>query len=328
MPISQGGPDRYREHFIMSSVSRRSAISCGALCQPDSRKGGQPAAHVVAHPDDDAELQTVHEWLTARPIAELLRTATDNAVKYVLDGARTWRFDLLDPRVDSDERSSVGTKLQYHVIEHLVLKKVPPLDTIVAGVPVEIKGTVRNGYPWMIPREGQCQITLMIRIDPKLNRFAAWLMRTHRVWLTGGNGNQDKKRSPLADAVRNYALPVVDWTDLPAEPLRNLTPPQLEVVFGNDGLCKRATALFSYLPEVVIPRSSLATVGAGLHDPMKRIREAKKPLRDNLDLILLVGTWVEDRAAARALGHQIQAEDWLAVPRKRFADLGVDVPVR
>lgn len=248
-------------------------------------------------------------------------------MRYVLDGARTWRFNLLDPKVDSDERSSVGTKLQYHVIECLGLKKVPPLDTEIVGVPVEIKGTIRDETaPWMIPREGQCQVTMLIRIDPKGNRFAAWLMRTHRVWLTGGHGNQDKKRSPLVEPFRAYALPLVGWTNLPVEPLKRLSLQQLGVVFGNDGLRKRASALFRYLPEVIVPRSSLVTVGAGLHDPMKRIREAKATLRNDHGVILLAGKWVDERDAARAFGHEIGPEDWVAVPEARFAQLGVDIP--
>ncbi|SDL09287.1 Restriction endonuclease NaeI [Nocardioides sp. YR527] len=301
-------------------------VQPGSTCQPDTRKGVAPPAHQIVHPDNDADLQAVHKWLLAQPVTDLLRTATDDAVRYILDGARTWRFDLLDPKVDSDERSAVGTKLQYHIIERLGLKKVPPLDTEIVDVAVEIKGTVRDGYVWMIPREGQCQVTLLVRIDPKNHRFAAWLMRTHRVWLTGGDGNQDKKRSTLAGPVRAFAMPVVSWTDLPPEPLRLLNLDQLEVVFGDAGLRKRATALFTYLPETVIPRSSLVTVGAGLHDPMKRIREAKVPLRNDHDLIVLVGTWVDERQTARAFGHDLGEEGWVAVPRSRFAEVGVTVP--
>lgn len=299
----------------------------GALCQPDARKGNRPSAHVILEPAQDPELQAVYAWLMAQPLEELLKTAADDAVKYVLDGARTWRFDLLDPKVDSDERSSVGTKLQYHVIEQLGLKKVPPLDTEIAGVPVEIKGTVRDSTAaWMIPQEGQCQITLMIRIDPKLHRFAAWLMRTHRAWLSGGKGNQDLKRSPLVAPFRAYALPVAGWSELPPEPLRLLTYDQVEVVFGKDGVMKRATALFTYLPETVIPRSTLMTVGANRDDAMKRMREAKRPLRDDHDLIVLVGKWVDERQAAGAFGHVLGPKDWVAIPRHRFSAAGIQVP--
>jgi len=296
----------------------------GDWCQPDERRAGIPSAHEIGLPEHDLDLMRVHGWLTDRPIAQLLRTATDDAVKYVLDGARTWRFDLTDPKVDSDERASVGVKLQYHVIQKLGLSKVPPLDTSVLGVAVEIKGTVRN--TWMIPREGQCEVTLLIRIDAAENRFAAWLMRPHRAWLTGKKGNRDLKRSPRVEAERRYALEVVPWTDLPPEPLRLLNHEQLKVVFReNVGLCRRLVALFESLPMVVIPRESILVVGAGLADPLRRARQAKSELRSK-DLILLVGTWRHDRQAAEEIGFELAGGAWVAVPLARFQALGVTVP--
>lgn len=281
----------------------------------------------MLEPDNDPELRDVYRWLVAQPLAEVLTESVDAAIQYVLDGPRTWRFDLSDAKVDSDERSSVGTKLQYHVIEKLSLTKSPPLDTVIAGVPVEIKASVRNETaPWMIPREGQCQVTILIRVDLQTNTFAAWLMRTHRAWLNGGKGNQDLKRSPLVTPFRKFALPLIGWTALPPQPLKLLTPDQIKVVFGNMGLKRRAAALFSYLPETVIPRASLVTVGAGHHDPMKRFREAKALLRSDHDLIPLVGKWVDERRAALIFGHSLGTQDWVAVHKDRFAEHGIDIP--
>ncbi|OOC08157.1 NaeI family type II restriction endonuclease [Amycolatopsis azurea] len=141
------------------------------------------------------------------------------------------------------------------MIQCLELRKEPPLDTTILDIPVEIKGTVRN--TWMIPREGRCEITLMIQIDAKQHRFQALLMRTHRAWLTGKKDNCD------------YALEVAPWTPLPPEPVRLLSMEQLRVVFGSDGMRKRVIALFGYLPEQVIPRTTITIVGAGLGDPLK-----------------------------------------------------------
>jgi hypothetical protein len=294
------------------------------MCQPGERKSGARPPHQLEAPHDDVDLIQVYDWLKARPTTELLRDAVDSAVKYVLDGARTWRFDLNNPAVDSDERSSVGTKLQYHIIQALKLVKQPPLDTMIEGLAVEIKGTVRN--TWMIPREGQCEITLLIRIDTRRHAFAAWLMRTHRAWLTGKKGNRDLKRSPRADAFRQYSLEVVPWTSLPPEPLRLLSQTQLLEVFDQGaGLRMRLMALFRALPEIVIPRSSITVVGAGLHDPMKRAREAKSALRGE-GLIVLVGTWVDERQAAAELGFDLADEAWVAVPVERFTREGVVIP--
>ncbi|MCF8611523.1 hypothetical protein L5G28_15350 [Gordonia sp. HY285] len=274
------------------------------------------------HPDDDAELQHVAEWLRQNSVVERLCAAADDAIRYVLDGARTWRFSLSAGEVDSDERSSVGTKLQYHVIEQLGLSKEPPLDTTIVGLPVEIKGTVRD--TWMIPREGQCEITLMIQIDDKEQRMRALLMRTHRAWLTGGRGNRDLKRSPRRAAVREYAMEIAPWTGLPSEPLRLLKREQLEVVFGPKGQVKRLTALFGYLPGVIIPRSSIETVCAKNQDPMRRARQAKEHVLEEHGLIVLVGTWTEERRLAARLGYDLGDSAWVAVDRSLVKAVDLD----
>ncbi|MBD8518783.1 NaeI family type II restriction endonuclease [Plantibacter sp. CFBP 8804] len=303
--------------------SRQDIPGPGDICQPEARRVGVYDAHAIEDPSVDHDLQVVYRWLRSLPITDLLSAAVDDAVKYVLDGPRTWRFDLMSPEVDSDERASVGTKLQYHVINRLGLIKEPPLDTSILGIAVEIKGTV--GRTWMIPREGQCEVTLLFRINARRHTFEVWLMRTHRAWLTGGNGNRDLKRSPIAGAVRRYALIVVPETPLPPEPLRQLTPEHLDVVFGPAGLRRRLVALFEALPEVVIPRGSIAVVGAGLGDPMKRAREAKSDLRRR-GLIVLVGTWPVERRLAAELGFDISGEAWVAVREESFAFYGLKVP--
>lgn len=292
----------------------------GDLCQPDPRRAGPRNEHVINAPADDDELQQVLAWLIAQPIAALLRTAVDDAVRYVLDGARTWRFDLTSDKVDSDERSSVGTKLQYHVIEHLDLLKEPPLDTTITGIPVEIKGTV--GKTWMIPREGQCEITLMVQIDAQKHQFRTLLMRTHRAWLTGGLGNRDLKRSPRTGAIDQYAIEVVPWSGLPPEPLRNLDAAQVREVFGPYGLRRRLTALFGYLPETVVPRSSIETVGAGLKDPTRRARQAKQDVLMEHGLVILVGTWNPQFNAAARLGHDLSNGAWVAIPKEKLESHG------
>lgn len=282
-----------------------------------------PLPHAIKAPADDLELLRVYDWLMDRPIADLLRQAVDESIKYVLDGARTWRFDLNDPEVDSDERSSVGTKLQYHVIQKLGLKKMPPLDTVVDDLPVEIKGTVNR--TWMIPREGQCQISLLVRINAKANSFAVWLMRTHRAWLNEG-GNQDKKRTPKAEAVGRYALEVVPWDSLPDDPLRLLTSEQLGVVFDrSSGMRRRAASLFEFVPRTIVPRSTLEVVGAGLKDPLKRAREARVDLRAK-GIILVVGTWLEERRSAYQLGVDLDEDEWCAFPESDFTSANIPVP--
>lgn len=292
----------------------------GTECQRDSRppRKNQPAVpplppHPVTAPEDDEDLQRVRDWLVARPLQDLLTKAVVDAINYVLDGASTGRFDLNDPEVDSDERSSVGTKVQYRVLNELGLPKEKPLDTTIAGVAVDIKNTVAQN--WMIPREAQCEVCILIQIDADGDRFSARLMRTHRALLNAGN--QDSKRSIIKAAVVDYAVPLfdVEWAPLPRNPLRDLTSEQREVVFApRKGQAVRLTALFGYLPETIIPRHAILTVCANRDDPLRRVRQVKEKVLAEHGLTLLCGTWAEDRDVARNAGYDLGSQDWLAIP--------------
>lgn len=288
------------------------------MCTPDSRPGYVRAPHAVVDPSRDVELQHVYSWLAPSPLEKHFTRAVDDAVKYVLDGARTGRFDLMGPDVDSDERATVGTKLQYRILNEYRLIKEAPLDTTILGIPVELKATVGSG--WMIPTEGQCEICLLMQVDARNARHRAFLMRTHRVWLREG-ANKDGKRGIISAALSKYALPLLDWTPLPPEPLKLLSPPQLDVVFSpRVGQTERLTALFGYLPDVVIPRSSIETVCAGNKDPMRRTRQAKPLVRERFGYTLLCGTWNEDLELASARGYDISGDAWVALTPEAMSD--------
>lgn len=268
-------------------------------------------AHEIVHPDDDEEIQQVLAWLRSRPVEKLMTGAVIDAIEYVLDGARTFRFDLNSPEVDSDERRTVGVKLQYRILEAFELPKERPLDTTILGIPVELKATI--GSNWAIPREGQCQICLLTQVDSKRDRYRVYLMRTHRRWLNEGK-NQDSKRTIRADARDTYAIEVLPWTPLPRNPLKDLTQEQLEVVFApNVGIKRRVTALFGYLPEVVIPRTSIETVAAMAKDPLRRARQAKPDIFFQHDLVVLMGTWTPQRELASDYGFDLSGDAWVAV---------------
>lgn len=237
--------------------------------------------------------------MLAQPLVPLLTAAVDEAIQYVLDGSRTGRFDLNGADVDSDERGTVGTKLQYRVSDALGLVKARPLDTHIAGVPVDIKGTVAAN--WSIPREGQCEICLLVQVDAAHDRFRANLMRTHRVWLNGGSGNGDKKRGVRKEPFDRYSVPLTNWEPLPRNPLKLLNQTQRDVVFApNLGQLVRLTALFGFLPNVVIPRHVIQTVGAGNDDPLRRARQAKDAVLQQHGLRLLCGKWPAERIQALA----------------------------
>lgn len=279
----------------------------GDACVSD--RAGAP--HNIAHPDDDHELQQVHAWIQSAPVDQLMTGAVVEAIEYVLDGARTFRFDLNSSEVDSDERRTVGVKLQYRILEAFGLPKEGPLDTTIVGIPVELKATI--GGNWAIPREGQCEICLLTQVDSTNDRFRVFLMRTHRRWLNEGK-NQDSKRTIRADARDAFAIPVLEWTSLPRSPLKDLTPAQLAVVFKpRVGIKRRVTALFGFLPEVVVPRVAIQTVGAMAKDPLRRARQAKPDVHFSHGLVILMGTWTPQRELAAKHGFDLSDEAWVAI---------------
>lgn len=165
----------------------------------------------------------------------------------------------------------------------------------------------------MIPREGQCEICLLTQIDSANDRHRSFLMRTHRRWLREGN-NQDRKKSIRAQALREYALPVLDWTPLPPNPLKRLTNDEVKVVFDlHVGIKRRVTALFGFLPEVVVPRVSILTIAANAQDPLRRARQAKPDVLAQHGLVVLMGTWLDERELAARHGFDISGGAWVAI---------------
>lgn len=304
-------------HGLASEAMSDAELDVGlrALATNASKGRGKPAAppgsvcrndrgeeHLLASPEGDHELQAVLTWFHSHPdLPQLIGDAVEDAIYYVLDGARTHRFDLLDDRVDSDERRSVGTKLQYHVVDNLELPKLRHPDTEIVGIGVEIKGTI--GRNWTIPKEGQCGLTLLIRADLQGDRHTAWLMRTHRAWLNDG-ANNDGKRGIGASALGQYAVVLYPWTDLRPNPLKRLTEQQCADVFSDKGQEVRLAHLFDALPGVVIPRAVILTVCAGRHDPMRRARAVRERVCPG-GLALLCGKWSAQRELGRRLGHDL-----------------------
>lgn len=291
--------------MIRANKRGREVPGPGAICTSD-----RGDAHVLQHPLGDPELRVVRDWLLALDgLSKLIGDAVEDAMYYVLDGWRTHRFDLLDKRVDSDERRALGTKLQYHVLENLGLPKLKHPDTEILGIGVEIKGTV--GRTWMIPTEGQCGITLLIRLDIHKRTHGSWLMRTHRVWLN--RPNQDGKRSIASRALAEFAISVYDRARLRPNPLQSLTQDQLDVIFGKKGQEYRLEQFFLALPRVVVPRAVILTICANRDDPMRRVR-AIRPAMLRHGFALLCGKWVPERIAAERMNHDLTGAAWVAVP--------------
>lgn len=271
--------------------------------------------HPLLSPVADVQLQAVLAWFLDHHVAELYTEAIRNSIDYVLDGARTGRFDLRSPKVHPGERASVGAKLEYEVLRVFSLPKSKPLDTLVSEIPVDIKATI--GKNWTIPTEAHCQLCICTQIDLTRNRHRTWLVRTHRSWLYRGAGNNDGKRGLAAQARDQWSVPLYDWTALPVNPLTFLTEEQADQVLAEKpGQVKRLLMMFRFLEGRIIPRNVILTVGAGNGDPMRRARQARDEAAEE-GLTLLCGDWVESRDQAAARGISLRPGEWIALSDKQ-----------
>ncbi|MFC9299356.1 NaeI family type II restriction endonuclease [Streptomyces sp. NPDC057011] len=274
-------------------------------------RGTTAGEHVLHVPAEDTELLKVLGWLRQHDVAGLYTGAIANAIDYVLDGPRTGRYDLQSRKVHPGEKASVGAKLEYEVLRSFNLPKAAPLDTLIAGVPVDIKATV--GSNWAIPSEAHCQVCICTRIHLGQNRHRSWLVRAHTSWLHRGKGNRDGKRGLAVHARDHWSVPLYDWTPLPVNPLTLLTPEQASrVLASRPGQEQRFTLMFQYLEGHIIPRSVISTVGAGRHDPLRRARNVRSRLAQD-GLTLLCGKFPQQRDAAAAHAITLGPEDWIAL---------------
>ncbi|MEV7543008.1 NaeI family type II restriction endonuclease [Streptomyces sp. NPDC089915] len=272
---------------------------------------GDTSEHTLLAPSDDAEAQAVLDWLRAFDVAGLYTGAIANAIDYVLDGARTGRYDLMAPDVHPGEKASVGAKLEYEVLRSFSLPKEPPLDTRIAKVPVDIKATV--GSNWAIPSEAHCQLCICTQIQLGRGRHRSWLVRTHRSWLYRGKGNKDGKRGLAVDARDQWSTPLYDWTPLPVNPLTLLTAEQsARIMAKRPGQEQRFAMMFRHLEGHIIPRSVISTVGAGKLDPLRRARNVRRHLAKD-GLTLLCGKWRDQQDLAAAHKITLGPEDWVAL---------------
>lgn len=272
--------------------------------------------HVLLGPEDDTEIKAVASWLSQYPVGRIYTEAIRNSIDYVLDGGRTGRFDLMSAEVHPGERASVGAKLEYEVLRIFDLPKIKPLDTLIAGVPVDIKATV--GDNWAIPSEAHCQLCICTQIQLKNNRHRSWLVRAHRSWLYRGKGNRDGKRGLAVDARQKWSIPLYEWEDLPVNPLRYLTEDQAaQVLAKKPGQVKRLLMMFRLLKGYIIPRNVILTVGAGNDDPMRRARQARDAAAKE-GLKILCGDWIESREEAAMHGITLRAGEWIALPSEKM----------
>lgn len=205
---------------------------------------------------------------------EALRQSLDE----VLDGQRTGRYD-----VDTLERAE----------KSYLAAKVGILCRAAFGFPPEAAQYPVAGHlvhprfsftgAWALPREAHGHVGLLLTADDAHSRFSVGLLHITDDAVMPGPVERKYRLSPAGRRaihwlVRSGELPENLLLHLPND-VRNLI--LADRVSGQ----KRINELFRHVRDRVIPREPVATV-AHQTDPAKRVRDARRHLRDEGIIIL------------------------------------------
>jgi hypothetical protein len=257
----------------------------------------------MPHASEDQLVQKVKRALLIavrqRP-EDFFRQVIGQAIEEVIDGGRTGRFSL--SQLASTEKAYIGTKVEIIARSALDLPWGDKLDLKIAGEEVDVKNTI--GSTWMIPSEAFNEICLLISSNEADQLFSVGLLRMTADNLTHG-ANKDGKLSVSSQGRSNTDW-LVDRAAFPKSFLASLNDEDRQKIFAQKTRQARVTELLRVAVGRVIPRLAIETL-ARQQDPMKRIRSnggAQDVLKDE-GIVVLVGTWLKDRAVARDLGLSV-----------------------
>jgi Restriction endonuclease NaeI len=278
---------------------------------------GSPADSAAI--DIDPALDEVERWIRnkATHLATLFAKAIRQALDEVIDGGRTGRWAIV--QLEKTEKTYIGTKIEILVRTALELPREKPLDTVIAGHPVDIKwSSVRSS--WQIPTEAVDQLCLLVAGDESRGTFEVGLLRCAGPLLNAGM-NKDGKRTISKDGRARIRWLVAGGT-LPPNFLATLDPAVREAIMAEPPGQRRVRKLFTLVQKTPVPRLTIETL-AQQRDPMRRIRKDK---RDRLGgLRILGGHYAKTNAIVQALGYPPLAKDeYMSVPRNEITQLGLN----
>jgi Restriction endonuclease NaeI len=225
------------------------------------------------------------------------------AVNEVLRGDKTGRYSI--SQLTKQEKAHIGTQVEIAFLRDLFdLRQGHLLDTTIAGVEVDIKNTI--GDNWMIPHEAVGQVCLLISIAEEKQCFSVGLVRTNDGILN--KPNQDGKRS-LSAAGKAEIHWLLHKSRLPVSIFLTMPEDVCQKIWSVPPGQARVTQLFRLVQDQPIHRSDVATL-AQQFDPAKRVRDAKKKLRQE-GILLLSGRY--GRLAAEAKGYKLRPDEWISL---------------
>jgi Restriction endonuclease NaeI len=266
----------------------------------------------------DPPLDDVEAWFRSHDdlestFATLIRQALDE----VIDGGRTGRWSLA--QLESTEKTYIGTKIEILVRSEFELPRQKPMDTTIAGHPVDVKWSA-NRSGWQIPTEAIGHICLLLCGDETHQRFEVGLVRCSEAHLNRGK-NKDQKTTLSADG--RAAIRWLARGTLALNFLATLPASVRDEVMAQPKGQPRVTRLFSLVQRKPVPRLAIVTVAQQGGDPMRRIRKDK---RDRLQgLVVLGGHYKKTRQIVETLGYPpLGKDEYMSLPRAELQAHGFD----
>jgi hypothetical protein len=241
---------------------------------------------------------------------ELLGSAIRQAIDDVIDGPRTGRWTVAD--LEKTEKTYIGTRVEIIVRNALGLERKGPLDTWIAGIPVDIKFSISS--TWAIPREAVGQVCVVLGTDKAIRRFKVGVVRCNEELLNPGR-NQDEKRG-LSKRGRAAIIWITEDGSLKPDFLSELPNSIRDQIFAETTGQARIRKLVMLWQDRPIPRVAIETI-AQQKDPMRRLR------RDSTDR--LGGLWVlsgrYDSEIIETLGlPRLAPDEFISIDPEKYGD--------
>lgn len=242
---------------------------------------------------------------------DVLGDAIRRAVDEVVDGPRTGRWDLHE--LEKTEKTYIGTRIEIVVRNALGLEKKGPLDTWIAGFPVDIKFSINS--VWAIPDEAVNEVCLVLGMNEGRNSFKVGVVRCVESSLNKGR-NKDGKRT-LSLAGRKSIVWIVEDGSLQPNFIAELPAEIREKILKEGSGQARVRQLVTLWQERPIPRAAIETI-AQQKDPLRRLRQDRGNGR-------LGGLWVlsgrYDKEMIAALGFSpIAKDEFMSIDPDKYGD--------
>ncbi|MDE0163142.1 MAG: NaeI family type II restriction endonuclease [Acidimicrobiaceae bacterium] len=214
-------------------------------------------------------------------MAERFGAAIRLSLDEVFDGQRTGRYSL--HQLSKVEKIYIGTKVEIVIQAEFGLQRGDRMDYLVDGEEVDAKWSMRS-RGWMIPTEAVGELCLCITAEDNRSTFSVGIVRADEANLRTST-NKDQKRRFNDDGIAAMAW-LVRSGNLPENLLLHLSDETRSAIldYGSSGQ-QRVNQLFRRVHNKVVRREVVLTV-AQQQDPPKRVRDARKALRQEGILVL------------------------------------------